>query len=113
MIKTEYLTENPDWQEFQEHVRLYRYYTELPNNQIFQAEKRLGLKSLGKSDEEVERLCKPKGIDMEEVMRDIKETSKRELSMLARLDREKRARTPTLEKTEAELKLAEARFVDE
>ena len=96
----------------QEHVRQFHHYNDLPNVQSNLCYKWMGLKSLGYSDEECDRMCKPKPTDMEEVMRTLSERNRKELRRLARMDREERASRKSEPKSEAEL-LADVRMFDE
>jgi len=81
----------PNWEEFQDRVRLYHYYANLPNTQLHRSEKWIGLKSLGYSNQECKKMCKPRETDMEEVLREVSAISRRELRSLVRKDREERA----------------------
>ena len=72
-------------------------YTQISNNDhLRRAEKLMGLKSIGCSEEECEWLCRPKEIDREQVMRDLIEigqAERRALNKERRKENKERALT--------------------
>jgi hypothetical protein len=68
---------------------LYSEYTSISNNiQSDRAGKWIGLRLLGLSDQECNKLCEPKKVDMAAVMREVKELSKQHQKELRKYNRE-------------------------
>lgn len=60
-----------------EEVRMLRHFLDMPNiNHATKIVKRHGLKGCGLSDEEAEKLCEPKPLDREQVIREVAELAK-------------------------------------
>ena len=94
MIMLNELT-NRDAAKMMEEARIIRRYLQMPNtDHATIAEKWQGLRAWGYSVQEADRLCEPKEIDREQVLRDVAEICKRELRML-RKENPRRHRTPT------------------
>jgi len=51
--------------------KLYHQYSELPNVPLELQLKRIGLKSLGLEDEEIEEMCKPIEFNREQIMKEV------------------------------------------
>ena len=75
-----------NWEEVYERVRYERYYLGLPNLLHTRAEKWRGLKSLGYSEEQCEKLCKPVEFDREEMLQRVAEISKAHQKELNKLN---------------------------
>ena len=71
-------TTDDNWVRICEEVRLFHHYRNLSYAQCDRAEKWLGFKSLGYSDQECDQMCKPKAIDMEAEVRAVSEELGRE-----------------------------------
>ena len=71
-------TTDDNWDAISEEVRLFHYYRNLPHTQCDRAEKWLGFKSLGYSNEQCDQMCKRKAIDMEAEIRAVGEELVRE-----------------------------------
>jgi hypothetical protein len=64
-----------NWEEVRARVNYRHELMNLPNVQLFRAQKWMGLKTLGCSDEACERLCRPEEIDRKEVERRVEALS--------------------------------------
>ena len=68
-------------------TELYLYYSRIPNTGFHPdfVKKRFGLMMIGLSEEEAEKLCKPKPIDLDAVMEQMMKEQEKQLRWLAKL----------------------------
>jgi hypothetical protein len=97
-----------------EKLHFLQPYLSISNNDLRVHEKRSALRAVGASEQEIDALCKPTEIDREEVLRAVKEMTKRERRLLAKENRErpKEPPCPIWDSTGHRVKKGEITFLD-
>jgi hypothetical protein len=69
-------------------TELFLHYARIPNTSFIpdRVEKKMGLRSLGLGEGEVEKLCEPKPVDLDEMIEGVREIQRQHLRDLARLN---------------------------
>jgi|ERR1035437_7762534 diketogulonate reductase-like aldo/keto reductase len=84
-----------DWASVVLQLRIMRHFLEMPNsNHASRIEKRFGLKGCGLSDAEVDRLCEPKPLNTELIMKSVQEHCAAERRALNRIYRQSQKSKP-------------------